>query len=178
MNGFDSIQVRFKYFKHIESPLPNTRVVPFIKSYFDILKAVVEDVKTEYFWFFTNFVNLNTIDLDYIPEQHEKDQIHVWYTTHPMGGLNQEGNVMLIPTKRFREQMHDIKFLRDFKDINYHAHPTLINNLFQEQDLNYKIHTYLIGKRIIYIDGWLTMILPETSQTSNYLTFILACGKM
>ena len=42
-----------------------------------------------------------------------------------MTGLNQEGNVMLIPTKKFKEQMHDITFLRDYKDINYHAHPTL-----------------------------------------------------
>tara|TARA_R110001592_G_scaffold122631_1_gene329600 strand:- start:750 stop:2063 length:1314 start_codon:yes stop_codon:yes gene_type:complete len=125
MTGFDSIQVRFKEVSHIESPLANTRVVPFVHSYFDILKAVVEDVRTEYFWFFTNFVNLDTVDLDYIPEQHERDQLHVWYTTHPMGGLNKEGNVMLVPTKKFKEQMYDIKFLRDFKDINYHPHPEL-----------------------------------------------------
>jgi hypothetical protein len=125
MTGFDSIQVRFKEVSHIESPLANTRVVPFVHSYFDVLKAVVEDVRTEYFWFFTNFVNLDTVDLDYIPEQHERDQLHVWYTTHPMGGLNKEGNVMLVPTKKFKEQMYDIKFLRDFKDINYHPHPEL-----------------------------------------------------
>jgi len=42
-----------------------------------------------------------------------------------MGGLNQEGNVMLIPTKKFKDQMHDLTFLRDYKDINYHAHETL-----------------------------------------------------
>ena len=124
--AFDSIQVRFKNVPHLESPFANTRVVPFVNSYFNILKGVVNDINTEYFWFFSNFVNLNTADfLDYIPEQHEKDQIHVWYATHPMTGLNQEGNVMLIPTKKFKEQMHDITFLRDYKDINYHAHPTL-----------------------------------------------------
>jgi energy-converting hydrogenase Eha subunit F len=72
-------------------------------------------------------MDLKTVDLDYIPEQHEKDQIHVWYNTHPLGGTNKEGNVFLIPTKKFKEQMHDLKYLRDFKDINYHAH----NNLFQ-----------------------------------------------
>ena len=125
MTGFDSIQVRFKHTKHIGSPLANTRVVPFVSSYFDILKAVVEDVRTEYFWFFSNFVDAKDIDLDFIPEQHEKDQIHVWYTTHPKGGLNKEGNVMLIPTVKFKEQMHDIKFLRDYTDINYHGHETL-----------------------------------------------------
>ena len=48
---FDSVQVRFKNTKHIPSPFANTRVVPFVNSYFDILKAVVNDVSTEYFWF-------------------------------------------------------------------------------------------------------------------------------
>ena len=123
--AFDSVQVRLKNSTHIDSPFPDTRVVPFIGSYFEILKSVINDIKTEYFWFFSNFVKIDDIDLDYIPEQHERDQIHVWYTTHPMGGLNKEGNVMLIPTKKFKEQMHKLKFLRDFKDINYHAHPEL-----------------------------------------------------
>ena len=68
---------------------------------------------------------MQDIDLDFIPEQHERDQIHVWYTTHPQGGLNKEGNVMLIPTMEFKKQMHSIRFLRDFKDINYHEHETL-----------------------------------------------------
>ena len=94
--GFDSVQVRFKNTVHIESPFANTRVVPFVGSYFEILKSVVGDIKTEYFWFFSNFVKIADIDLDYIPEQHERDQIHVWYTTHPMGGLNKEGNLSLI----------------------------------------------------------------------------------
>ena len=125
MTGFDSIQVRFKYTPHIQSPFATTRMVPFIGSYFDILKSVVADIKTEYFWFFSNFVDMQDIDLDFIPEQHERDQIHVWYTTHPQGGLNKEGNVMLIPTMEFKKQMHSIRFLRDFKDINYHEHETL-----------------------------------------------------
>ena len=56
MSGFESIQVRFKNTPHIESPLASTRVVPFIGSYFEVLKAVVEDVKTEYFWFFSNLI--------------------------------------------------------------------------------------------------------------------------
>ena len=124
--AFDSVQVRFKNVPHNESPFANTRVVPFVDSYFEILKGVVNDISTEYFWFFANFTNIKPVDfLDYLPEQHERDQIHVWYTTHPKGGLNKEGNVMLIPTKKFKEQMHELNFLRDFKDINYHAHPTL-----------------------------------------------------
>ena len=103
MNGFDSIQVRFKNIEFYKSPLANNRTVPFVDSYFDILKEVVNDVKTEYCWFFASFCKLDTnFDWNYIPEQHEKDQIHVWYTTHPMSGLNKEGNVFLIPTQKFK----------------------------------------------------------------------------
>tara|TARA_X000000950_G_scaffold162394_1_gene198531 strand:+ start:148 stop:1452 length:1305 start_codon:yes stop_codon:yes gene_type:complete len=128
MTGFDSIQVRFKHTKHIPSPFANTRVVPFVDSYLTVLKSVIEDVRTEYFWFFANFMNLKTVDLDYIPEQHEKDQIHVWYNTNPLGGTNKEGNVFLIPTEKFKEQIYNLKFLRDFKDINYHQHSNLFQN--------------------------------------------------
>ena len=125
--AFDSIQVRFKDSEFFPSPLANTRVIPFVDSYFEMLKSVVDDINTEYFWFFSGFINMATMDMDYLPEQHERDQIHVWYNTHPKGGTNKEGNVMLIPTKKFKEQMYNIKYLRDFKDINYHAH----NNLYQ-----------------------------------------------
>jgi hypothetical protein len=127
--AFDSVQVRFKHVKNFESPMAGTRVVPFVDSYFDVLKSVVNEVTTEYFWFFANFVNLENIDLDYIPEQHERRQMHVWYNTHPLGGTNKEGNVMLIPTQEFKKQMSSIRYLRDFKDINYHPH----DNLFQQQ---------------------------------------------
>ena len=123
---FDSVQVRFKDIAFYPSPLANTRQVPFIGSYFDILKGVVEDIETEYFWLFASFCKLDrNFDWNYIPEQHEKDQIHVWYTTHPKGGLNKEGNVFLIPTEKFKQQMHSLNYLRDFKDINYHASPVL-----------------------------------------------------
>ena len=147
--AFDSVQVRFKNVPHNESPFANTRVVPFVDSYFEILKGVVNDISTEYFWFFANFTNIKPVDfLDYIPEQHERDQIHVWYTTHPKGGLNKEGNVMLIPTKKFKEQMHELKFLRDFKDINYHAHPTLFQQPIGRTNFTLKdpMKTYDINK--------------------------------
>ena len=32
---------------------------------------------------------------------------------------------MLIPTKQFKEQLKNLKFLRDYKDVNYHADPVL-----------------------------------------------------
>ena len=129
MTGFDSIQVRFKDTKSWPSPFANTRVVPFVDSYLTVLRSVVDDIKTEYFWFFANFMELKTVDLDFIPEQHESKQIHVWYNTHPLGGTNKEGNVFLIPTAEFKKQVHNLKFLRDYKDINYHPHDNLFQSL-------------------------------------------------
>lgn len=125
---FDSVQVRFKNTKHWPSLFANTREVSFVESYLTVLKSVIEDIDTEYFWFFANFMDLKTMDLDYIPEQHQKNQIHVWYNTHPLGGTNKEGNVFLIPTEAFKKQMGSLKYLRDFQDINYHAHDNLFQN--------------------------------------------------
>ena len=107
---FDSIQVRFKHTKHHSSPLSNTREIPFVDSYLNVLRSVIDDVQTEYFWFFANFMDIQNIDLDYIPEQHEREQIHVWYNTNPLGGTNKEGNVFLIPTKALKKQISDLKF--------------------------------------------------------------------
>jgi len=157
--AFDSIQVRFKDAEFFPSPLANTRVIPFVDSYFEMLKSVVDDINTEYFWFFSGFINMKTMDMDYLPEQHERDQIHVWYNTHPKGGTNKEGNVMLIPTKKFKEQMYDIRYLRDFKDINYHAHKNLYQSIitkiaFNTSDPitpykeNKKYYTWLFNKEL------------------------------
>ena len=82
--------------------------MPFVESYLKILQSVINDIKTEYFWFFANFMDLKHIDLDYIPEQHEKNQIHVWYNTHPLGGTNKEGNVFLIPTQALKKQISEV----------------------------------------------------------------------
>ena len=152
MNGFDTIQVRFKNTLHRPSPFANTREVPFVESYLSILKTIVHDVNTEYFWFFANFMSLDEIDLDFIPEQHEKDQIHVWYNTHPKGGTNKEGNVFLIPTAKFKEQMNDLKFLRDFRDINYHEHDNLFQNLIPKTEFKLKnpYTAYNDGEPIYY----------------------------
>lgn len=128
MTGFDSIQVRFKNTEHWQSPFANTRHVPFVESYLTVLKSVIDDIRTEYFWFFANFMDLKTVDLDFVPEQHQKEQIHVWYNTNPLGGTNKEGNVFLIPTQALKKQIGSLKYLRDFKDINYHAHANLFQN--------------------------------------------------
>lgn len=150
--AFDSVQVRFKDTKHHPSPFAGTRTVPFVDSYLTVLKSIVDEIRTEYFWFFANFMDISTIDLDYIPEQHEKHQIHVWYNTHPLGGTNKEGNVFLIPTKKFKEQVHNLRYLRDFKDINYHAHPNLFQNWIPKIsfDLNDPLTAYKSGDPTLY----------------------------
>ena len=123
---FDSIQVEFKNTKTWPSPFADTKVVPFEQNYLEVLKKVVQDVKTEYFWFFANFINMKTIDVDFIPPSGDIE-MHVWYNTHPKGGTNKEGNVFLIPTEKFKDQCNNIKLLKDFSSIQYYAH----NNLFQ-----------------------------------------------
>jgi len=118
---FDSIQIRFPGLKEWPSPFAHSRQVPFVQSYFNVIKSCIGDIQTEYFWVFPSFMSLwEGIDFTFIPEQHEKDQIHVWYSTHRKAGMNKEGNVFLIPTKKFKEQIQGLKFLRDYKDINYH----------------------------------------------------------
>ncbi len=136
--AFDSVQVKFKDVRDFKTPFANTRQVPFVGSYLEVLKSVVHDVRTEYFWFFANFMDMQTIDTDYIPEQHEKNQIHVWYNTNPKGGTNKEGNVMLIPTHEFKKQLDDLKYLRDYKDINYHAHDNLYQQLIAKTSFKLK----------------------------------------
>ena len=163
--AFDSICVRFKNVKEQSSFLANARTVPFVESYFSVIKSCVEDICTEYFWVFASFIKLDSTPdiLDYIPEQHEKDQIHVWYTTHPKGGLNKEGNVFLIPTKAFKKQMYNVRYLRDYKDINYHAHPFLeqsivgvtyfdLNNPFESYKTGLNFYQWMINKDLIDID--------------------------
>lgn len=152
---FDSVQVRFKDVPHNQSPFANTRIVPFVDSYFEIIKSVIDEIKTEYFWLFANFVNLKTGDfLDYIPEQHQKDQLHVWYATHPKTGLNKEGNVLLIPTQKFKDQMNNIKYLRDFKDINYHEDKTLFQQPLQVTQYQLKNPIEAYKKKIFFTSGW------------------------
>lgn len=126
--NFDSVQVRFKNTKTWPSPFENTRIVPFVDSYLTVLKSVIDDIKTEYFWFFANFMDLKTVDKNFIPDVLESDQIHVWYNTHPLGGTNKEGNVFLIPTRALKQQISKLKYLRDYRDIKYHAHDNLFQN--------------------------------------------------
>ena len=127
-NEFDAVQVRFKNTKTWPSPFANTRQVPFVNSYLTVLKSIINDIDTEYFWLFANFMDLKTLDIDFVPDVLESDQLHVWYNTHPLGGTNKEGNVFLIPTRALKQQISKLKYLRDYRDIKYHSHSNLFQN--------------------------------------------------
>ena len=139
MTGFDSIQVTFKDAPHYESPFANTKQVLFDSSYLNVLKNVLDSIQTEYFWLFAEFVDMNSIDLDYIPEQHQQKQIHVWYN-NSNDVASKEGNVFLIPTQDLREQIESLNFLREFDHINYHPVKNLTHTDFVNENKKYRIH--------------------------------------
>ena len=125
--AFDCVFVDFQNNRSLKEraleQFPYARVVPFVGSYLDVLKSFVETVNTEFFWLITDLVNLHEFDFDYIPEQHEQRQIHVWN-----GRGQTEGDLMLIPTAEFKKQVAGLKFLRDFCDINYHTEDSITWN--------------------------------------------------
>ena len=104
-----------------------------------VLKNVIDSIKTEYFWIFAEFVDMSSVDLDYIPEQHEQEQVHVWYDDSA-SVANKEGNVLLIPTKAFKKQINQLSFLREYDYINYHAIKNLKYKEFSNPNKKYRIH--------------------------------------
>ena len=93
---------------------PHARTIPFISSYFDIVKSVLVESSTEYQWLLSSKIDYTDFNFDYIPEQHQSIQLHVW------GNRGQdEGDTFLFP-KCFLEQ--EVRFLRDYKDVNYHVY--------------------------------------------------------
>jgi len=154
---FDVIKINFS--KVNDTDFFHTRSIPFVENYLEILKAVAKDVETSHFWLVANFMDVDQFDFGYLPEQHEKDQIHCWHS-----GDNKEGNVLLIPKEKFLQQMDGLKFLRDFKDINYHrsdkiANPVIGTKYFDLSDPveSYNAHfqdhyVWMINKDLLGID--------------------------
>jgi len=118
--AFDCICVDFQNSKEnlntIKQRMPHARIIPFVQSYMEILKSLVNDARTSHVWMVSSLIDYSTFDFDYIPEQHETQQIHVWHNTE-----QKEGDTMLIPCAEFLQQAEQLKFLRDFNDINYHS---------------------------------------------------------
>ena len=118
--AFDCICVDFQNSKEnlntIKQRMPHAKVIPFVQSYMEILKSLVNDARTSHVWMLSSLIDYSTFDFDYIPEQHQDQQIHVWHNEE-----QKEGDTMLIPCAEFLQQAEQLKFLRDFKNINYHS---------------------------------------------------------
>ena len=141
---FDSIQVKFNNKDYIKSPFANTKQVQFDQSYLNVIKQHISSVTTEYFWLFADFVDINCIDLDFIPEQHERDQIHCWYDNSDVIN-SKEGNIFLIPTRAFKQQMAQLKFLREYNHVNYHPAKIIQANV---QNTIKKYRIYYTDKKV------------------------------
>ena len=77
-NKFDSVQVRLKNTKTWPSPFENTRIVPFVDSYLTVLKSIIDDIETEYFWFFANFGILESFG-QLLPLYWQNSNCHLLY---------------------------------------------------------------------------------------------------
>jgi hypothetical protein len=132
--AFDCICIDFqnkeskKNIEIIKEKFPYVEMRPFIKSYKNIIDFFVNHSKTEYIWILSSLCNYKKFDFDYIPEQFERKQIHTWSVEG-----QDEGDTFLI-TKEYLKQK--IKFLRDYKDINYHISHTI------EYDFSMEEHSY------------------------------------
>lgn len=118
--SFDCICIDFqnnkKNLETIRKLMPHAKTITFVKSYLEILKSLIKDMKTSHVWIVSSLVDYSTFDFNYIPEQHQDQQIHVW---HNEG--QKEGDTLLIQRAEFLKQATQLKYLRDFKDINYHC---------------------------------------------------------
>ena len=117
--AFDCICVDFQNSKEnlnvIKQRMPHAKIIPFVQSYMEILRSLVDDARTSHVWMVSSLIDYSTFDFNYIPEQHQDQQIHVWHNAE-----QKEGDTLLIPCREFLRQSPELKFLRDFKDINYH----------------------------------------------------------
>ena len=107
---------------------PYVKVLPFIQSYYDLSKVVLESTNTEYVWMLSSKIDYSKFDFNYIPEQFEAKQLHTW--SCPM---QKEGDTFLFH-KSFTT--HNIKFLRDFKHVNYHTENLDYDNDIEEVEFN------------------------------------------
>ena len=108
---------------------PYARVVPFISGYHDIIKSLIGESRTTHTWMLTTKVDYTNFDFDFIPEQHQSTQLHVWNNPG-----QKEGDTFLLP-KDFKQQ--EIRFLRDYQDVNYHKYDVAYD--FDFFDLQYNL---------------------------------------
>ena len=79
---FDCVIVDFQNknssLKYLSKIFPHAKIIPFIESYNYIINKVINEINTEHFWLLSTKVDYDHFDFDYIPEQHEKYQMHTW----------------------------------------------------------------------------------------------------
>lgn len=119
--AFDSIIIDHNNSKenvaYLKNKFPKAIITTFIGSYHKMIDAFIQDCSTEYVWVLSSLLNYENFDFDFIPEQFQTEQIHTWAAPN-----QSEGDIFVIPRKKYIEQMKDLRFLRDFKDINYKKH--------------------------------------------------------
>ena len=115
---FDCVRVNFS--RSDKKVFWHNKEIPFVENYLTIIQSIIKDIRTSHFWLVASFMDVSDFDFGYIPEQFENNQIHCWHDND-----NKEGNVLLVPRDCFLKQMESLKFLRDYKDINYHYTDTL-----------------------------------------------------
>ena len=82
--AFDCYCIDFQNKKRIENieiikqNFPYIKIIPFVKSYYDMAQMIVESSRTEYIWMLSSLINYSNFDFDYIPEQFQKLQLHTW----------------------------------------------------------------------------------------------------
>lgn len=115
--AFDCVCINFRNseenLKIIKNNFPYATEIPFVSSYHDIIKSEIKNSRTEHLWVLSTLCDYSNFDFTYIPEQHEKKQLHTWSIKG-----QKEGDTFLVP-KVFLSQ--ELKFLRDYKDVNYHT---------------------------------------------------------
>jgi len=133
--AFDCIIIDFKNSKSsdnlkvIKDTFPYAAVIPFVGSYLEMAKSLLPDTRTEYIWMLSSRIDYTGFDFDYIPEQHQTTQLHVWNNK-----TQDEGDTLLFP-RCFLDQ--NIRFLRDYKDVNYHDYDVQYD--FDFHDLQYDL---------------------------------------
>jgi len=125
----------------------HNKEIPFVDNYLTVIKSIINDIKTSHFWIVASFIDVSNFNFDYIPEQFEQEQVHCWYNND-----NKEGNVLLIPRDKFLEQINSLKFLRDYKDVNYHFTDSIVNSTLPtiHFDLQDPVEDYNSAKKSFY----------------------------
>ena len=115
----------------IKEKFPYVTIIPFVKNYKHTIDYAMQNAKTSHVWVLTSLCNYKEFDFDFIPEKFQNHQIHTWATFN-----QKEGDTFLIPKIYLKQK---IKFLRDYKDVNYHTTPYISYDNSDIKDYDYDL---------------------------------------